>query len=70
VVAGEVMTASPATISPTATIHEALRKMENRSSQISVLPVVDEAGLCVGLLRLHDLYQHQPSTVVPEYRFK
>ena len=61
VVAGEVMTARPATISPGASVHEALRKMEDRGSQISVLPVVDETGLCVGLLRLHDLYQHQPS---------
>ena len=61
VVAGEVMTARPATISPGASVHEALRKMEDRGSQISVLPVVDETDLCVGLLRLHDLYQHQPS---------
>ena len=61
VLAGEVMTAQPATISPAASIHEALRKMESRNSQISVLPVVDENGLCVGLLRLHDLYQHRPS---------
>jgi arabinose-5-phosphate isomerase len=29
--------------------------MENRPSQISVLPVVDAALRCVGLLRLHDL---------------
>jgi arabinose-5-phosphate isomerase len=62
VVAAEVMTARPAAISPGASVHEALRKMEDRGSQISVLPVVDEMGLCVGLLRLHDLYQHQPST--------
>lgn len=61
VVAAEVMTARPAAISPGASVHEALRKMEDRGSQISVLPVVDETGLCVGLLRLHDLYQHQPS---------
>ncbi len=61
VVAAEVMTARPAAISPGASVHEALRKMEDRGSQISVLPVVDEMGLCVGLLRLHDLYQHQPS---------
>jgi arabinose-5-phosphate isomerase len=61
VVAADVMTARPAAISPGASVHEALRKMEDRGSQISVLPVVDETGLCVGLLRLHDLYQHQPS---------
>jgi arabinose-5-phosphate isomerase len=29
--------------------------MENRPSQISVLPVVDSGRRCVGLLRLHDL---------------
>jgi arabinose-5-phosphate isomerase len=61
VVAAQVMTARPAAIAPGASVHEALRKMEDRGSQISVLPVVDETGLCVGLLRLHDLYQHQPS---------
>ena len=63
VVAADVMTPRPATISPAASVHEALRKMEDRGSQISVLPVIGEAGLCVGLLRLHDLYQHQPSSV-------
>ncbi|MGC9999382.1 MAG: KpsF/GutQ family sugar-phosphate isomerase [Bryobacteraceae bacterium] len=61
VVAADVMTVRPAAIAPGASVHEALRKMEDRGSQISVLPVVDEMGLCVGLLRLHDLYQHQPS---------
>jgi arabinose-5-phosphate isomerase len=60
VLAGDVMTARPASIAPESSVHEALRRMEDRSSQISVLPVVDDAGLCVGLLRLHDLYQHQP----------
>ena len=63
VVAADVMTPRPATISPAASVHEALRNMEDRGSQISVLPVIGEAGLCVGLLRLHDLYQHQPSSV-------
>jgi arabinose-5-phosphate isomerase len=31
--------------------------MENRPSQISVLPVADAAGRCVGLVRLHDIYR-------------
>ena len=30
--------------------------MERRPSQISVLPVVDDAGRALGLLRLHDIY--------------
>jgi arabinose-5-phosphate isomerase len=37
-------------------LQEALRLMEDRPSQISVLPVV-EGARCVGLVRLHDLYQ-------------
>jgi arabinose-5-phosphate isomerase len=56
--AGDVMTRHPVTIHPDATLHEALRIMENRSSQISVLPVVDTVtNCCLGLLRLHDIYQ-------------
>ena len=36
--------------------------MEDRPSQISVLPVVDSAsGVCLGLLRLHDIYRADPS---------
>jgi len=30
--------------------------MERRRSQISALPVVDEEGRALGLLRLHDVY--------------
>ncbi|HTC34995.1 MAG TPA: KpsF/GutQ family sugar-phosphate isomerase [Bryobacteraceae bacterium] len=56
--ASEVMTAHPATIQPSARLQEALRVMEDRPSQISVLPVVEAAtGECLGLLRLHDLYR-------------
>jgi arabinose-5-phosphate isomerase len=56
--ASAVMTANPATIDPGARLQEALRLMEDRPSQISVLPVVDGAsGACLGLLRLHDIYR-------------
>jgi len=60
--ASDVMTAQPATVSPNASVHEALRIMEDRPSQIAVLPVVDETtGRCAGLVRLHDLYQQTPA---------
>ncbi|MGH9592046.1 MAG: KpsF/GutQ family sugar-phosphate isomerase [Bryobacteraceae bacterium] len=55
--AADVMTKSPSMIGPDALLHHALSIMEDRPSQISVLPVVDSAGLCQGLLRLHDVYQ-------------
>ena len=54
--AAAIMTLSPVTVAPGALIHDALLLMEDRPSQISVLPVV-EAGRCMGLLRIHDLYQ-------------
>jgi arabinose-5-phosphate isomerase len=56
--AGSCMTASPVATHPEKSLGEALRLMEERSSQISVLPVVDrESAKLVGLLRLHDAYQ-------------
>ncbi|MDR3717363.1 MAG: KpsF/GutQ family sugar-phosphate isomerase [Bryobacteraceae bacterium] len=62
VLARDVMTVRPATVSPNASVHEALRIMEDRPSQIAVLPVVDEAtGRFAGLVRLHDLYQQNPA---------
>ncbi len=57
--ARDVMTAKPTTIGPGALLQEAALLMENRPSQISVLPVLDGDGRCVGLLRLHDLYLHR-----------
>jgi len=54
--AADLMTARPVTVSPDALLREALRLMEDRPSQISVLPVV-EGGRCLGLVRLHDLYR-------------
>jgi len=54
--AENVMTRSPVSITPDATLAEALERMEHRASQISVLPVVDESGHALGLLRIHDIY--------------
>jgi arabinose-5-phosphate isomerase len=56
--ASDVMTPRPVRVTPEITLGEALELMENRRSQISVLPVVDAAGRCAGLLRLHDVYRH------------
>jgi arabinose-5-phosphate isomerase len=42
-------------VTPETLAYEALQLMENRASQISVLPVIDQQRLCLGLLRLHDL---------------
>ncbi len=53
--AGQMMTADPITATSEMLAFDALKLMENRPSQISVLPVVDERGICVGLLRLHDI---------------
>jgi len=55
--ASAVMTRQPSTIAPDARLQDALRLMEDRPSQISVLPVLDPSnGVCLGLLRLHDIY--------------
>jgi len=54
--AADVMTHSPVTIGPAATLGEALELMERRPSQISALPVVDDTGRALGILRLHDIY--------------
>ena len=48
--------ARPSPSAPTPRLGEALERMERRASQISVLPVVDDAGRALGLLRLHDIY--------------
>ena len=55
--AADVMTPRPSTLAPEALLHEALAFMEDRPSQISVVPVVDAEHRCLGLLRLHDIYQ-------------
>lgn len=50
-----IMTKNPISISPRASLKEAVEMMENRASQLSVLPVV-ENGKCLGLIRIHDIY--------------
>jgi arabinose-5-phosphate isomerase len=52
--AEEVMTQDPVVTVPDAMAYEALKLMEDRPSQIAVLPVVEDER-CVGLVRLHDL---------------
>jgi arabinose-5-phosphate isomerase len=51
----QFMTAKPAVAKPEMLAFDALRLMEDRPSQISVLPVVDENEVCVGLIRVHDI---------------
>ncbi|HEY1205737.1 MAG: KpsF/GutQ family sugar-phosphate isomerase [Bryobacteraceae bacterium] len=59
--AAQIMTPTPTLIGPEARLHEALRLMEDRPSQIYVLPVVDPVTRrCLGLLRLHDIYHARP----------
>lgn len=52
--AESMMTSGPITTSSDTLAFEALHIMEDRPSQISVLPVVD-GEKCVGLIRLHDI---------------
>ena len=51
----EIMTQDPTVATPELLAFDALQLMENRPSQISVLPVVDAERVCVGLIRLHDI---------------
>lgn len=53
--AGQMMTKNPTVAAPEMLAFDALKLMENRPRQISVLPVVDENEKCAGLLRLHDI---------------
>jgi len=51
----DLMTRNPVVTSPHTLAYDALRLMEDRPSQINVLPVVDGDKKCVGLIRLHDI---------------
>lgn len=55
--AKDLMTKNPVCITQENLIEEALEMMENRKSQISVLPVVEKGNKKpVGLFRIHDIY--------------
>lgn len=57
VTAADVMSASPVTVRPDMPLKQALNLMEDRPSQISVLPVIDpKTNKCLGLVRIHDIY--------------
>jgi arabinose-5-phosphate isomerase len=51
----DFMTRQPTVATADLLAFDALRLMEDRPSQISVLPVVDEDQVCVGLIRVHDI---------------
>jgi len=51
----DLMTHNPVVTNPEMLAFDAFRLMEDRPSQISVLPVVDGDRRCVGLIRLHDI---------------
>ncbi len=56
--AADAMTEAPVTVAPDARLLDAMRLMEDRPSQISLLPVVDPpTECCLGLIRLHDICQ-------------
>jgi len=52
----DVMSRHPVVVAPSVLLAKAVDLMENRPSQISVLPVVDESGRCAGIVRIHDVY--------------
>ena len=53
----DVMTKSPVVVYDDMLAVDALRTMENREKQLSVLPVLDRKEKVVGLLRTHDVLQ-------------
>jgi len=51
----DIMTSNPISVRKETFVGEALSIMENRTSQINVLPVVSSSGKCIGVIRLHDI---------------
>jgi arabinose-5-phosphate isomerase len=57
--AAEMMTRNPKTTQPETRLGEVLEIMENPQRQIYILPVVDEDGRYVGIIRMHDILQSE-----------
>jgi arabinose-5-phosphate isomerase len=55
--AQDIMTPHPIVVSKRMSLKEASKVMEDRPSQISVLPVVGDDQQVIGLIRIHDIYQ-------------
>jgi len=53
-----IMTADPIVARPDLLAYDALRLMEDRPTQINVLPVIDRARVCIGLIRIHDIVRN------------
>lgn len=57
VTAAQIMSKTPTVVTPEMSLKEALHLMEDRPSQISVLPVIEsKTKKCLGLIRIHDIY--------------
>lgn len=54
----DVMTAKPAVVQASDTLHAALQIMEQRDRQINAVPVMHDAR-CVGVIRVHDIVRAQ-----------
>jgi arabinose-5-phosphate isomerase len=54
-VAEDIMTKNPISITQETLAYDALQIMEKGSSQISVLPVIDGENKYLGLIRIHDI---------------
>lgn len=51
----DVMTVNPIAVNKSEKAVRALEVMENRKRQISILPVIDDEGYAIGMIRLHDI---------------
>jgi len=58
--AADIMNNRPTSVRPDLPLRQALQLMEDRPSQISILPVIDDTSRCLGLIRIHDIYNGGP----------